>query len=413
MTDAVSRRNARLVIATSFFGDLAFMLPIWLLYSTEYLHLSATMSIVLFTGVWFMSGVFEIPTGALADRWGRKPTYMLGSALMLLYPAAYILHAPLYVFFPILVISGFGNSLVSGSLAPLVHRSYEQAGLSKKLYNQFLSRNQSAMFVARALSGVVGAWLFTIKPWLPFLGWLLAIACNIVLCSRMVEDRSERAEGTFRAHIGSTFHAMRRSEIIIAALVGYVLMNLVNEAVWTGYQLFYTQDGRTPVIIGLLFSIIAICSAIAAYFIHRLYARFSPATMMAACSALTTLTAFLIYQPNTTLRLAAILPMAFASGCLAVIVSATIQHIVPNKFQSTALSVYGVLVYVVYTIGSLWIGKVIDGWGTDVGRQAVFVGSFIAFGIVLFLALYTNKTHPFRLDEADDTTAEPTPTQGA
>lgn len=402
MIDAVSRRNARLVIAASFFGDLAFVLPIWLLYSTDYLNLSATLSIVLFTGVWFMSAMFEIPTGALADRFGRKKLFMIGSGLMLLYPAAYIFGAPLYIFFPILVIAGFGNSLISGSLVPLVHASYEQAGLSKRQYNKFLSQSRVALFVARALSGVLGAWLFTIKPWLPFLGWLLAIVCNIVIGSQLVEQRSSKTEGTFRAHIGTAFRAMRRSEIIIAALVSYVLINLVAEAIWTGYQLFYVQDGQSPLTIGLLFSAIAVFSAVAAYFVRHLYSRVSPATVMLCASALVTATAFLLYQPNTTLRLAAIIPMAFASGCMAVTVSAVIQHIVPNKLQSTALSVYGVLVYVVYTVGSLWIGRVIDVQGTDTGRQAVFITSVIVLGLVLAITLRTNNKYSFRLEDKDE-----------
>ena len=401
MVDDVSRRNAKLVVAASFFGDFAFVLPIWLLYSTDHLHFSTTLSVVLFTGVWFVSALFEIPTGALADKWGRKATFMTGNLLLLFYPLAYVFGAPLWLFFPILVLGGFGNSLTSGALLPLVHESYEKAGLGKKEYHKFLTKSRTVLFIARALSGVVGAWLYTIKPYLPFVGWALAIVCNIIIGSKLVEKRSIDTSSTYRAHIGSALRAIKQSEMIVVMLAGYITINAVAEAIWTGYQLFYHHDGRSALLIGLLFSLIAVFSALASYGVRKLYTRFSPVALLFFSSCLVTVTSFLLYQPNDSLRLTAIVPMAIASGIMAVTISAVVQHIIPNKIQSTALSVYSVITYVVYAFGSLWLGWAYDKFGDATSRRIILASSVGALFFMALLTLKITRKNKFRLEEKE------------
>ncbi len=96
--DTTSQRNARLVIASSFFSDLTFVLPVWLLYSINYLDLTPSVATILFTSIWLVSGLLEVPTGALADRYGRKRAFLIGYALMIPFPLAYVFNPPLAIF---------------------------------------------------------------------------------------------------------------------------------------------------------------------------------------------------------------------------------------------------------------------------------------------------------------------------
>ena len=63
--------------------------------------------------------VFEVPTGALADTWGRRASYLLGAATLLLstllYLAMWHLHAPLWGWAVASILIGLGFTFFSGA----------------------------------------------------------------------------------------------------------------------------------------------------------------------------------------------------------------------------------------------------------------------------------------------------------
>lgn len=402
MRDAVSRRNARLVIASSFFADLSFVLPIWLIYSINQLGLSSTTATILFTGTWLVSGLFEIPTGAIADRMGRRKAFIIGSLMSLPYPLAFIFGFPIVYFIPVLIVAGVGNALTSGTLSPLVHASFEKAGLGKKAYHKYLSQDRTATFVARALSGATGALLYAVQPWLPFAGWFAATICSVVIGYLLVDNHNQSAKtASDGAHILTTVRSMASNNLIVWALVVYAIINIVAEAIWTGYQLFYEDDGRSPVVIGMLFSAIALISATGAYMIRRAYERAHPLFILFAGSISVLITAILLYQPSIDLRLAAIIPMALASGFMMLTITAIIQHQIHNSMQSTALSVFSVIVYFIYTSGSVLLGWSIDKLGLDQTRQLILIGAIVSTIVVAAITARKPINDRFRLEDKD------------
>ena len=398
MISTIARRNARLVIACSFFGNLTFVLPIWLLYSINYLHFSPLLASVIMAGMYCAMGLFEIPTGALADRLGRRRMFIIGTSLFLVFPLMYIVQAPVIAFLIAMIVAGFGSSLASGALVPLVHAAYEDAGLGKQAYHHFFVKSQTALFSARVVAGVGGAWLYTIHPALAFVAWGLTAAITIPLAFAIKETKSSVANVTYRAHITTTLQTMMRSEIVVALCATTIVVGLITEAIWAGYQVFYEQDGRSDIIIGALFSIIALFGAITTYVSRHSFSRVRPQNMMLIGSALSLLTAILIYQDNLTLRLLAVIPMAIAAGFMNTIVMATIQGVIKNTFHSTALSIFSTVNFVTYFIGTVWIGGVITWWGLETARLSLLIGGVVSLCIVLFITVH-NRHNNFMLEE--------------
>ena len=400
MEKDVAKRNARLVHIATFCAELSFATPIWLLYSTSQLNFSAALASVLFTGMWAIGALFEVPTGVIADRMGRRRSYIIGMALMALFPLTFVINPPLPLFIALIVIAGFGSSLVSGSLIPLVHASYERASLGKRHYHTFLSTNRAILFGARVVSGVLGGWMFTLYAPLPFIGWFVAmiVALSVIWFVREAREPEARAL-TYKAHMSEALRAILAHRIVLVAIVMYILANIYAEAIWTAYQVFYEQDGLDPVQIGTLFSVIALISAVSAFFVRHVYARLNPIYMLFLGSLLMSLTALMLYQPVAPLRIAAIVPMAIASGFLALMVSAMIQSVVPNRLQSTALSIFSLAIYLTYVVSSYLIGRVIDAQGIDIARQVIFVTAAISILVSALLTISARKDS-FRLEDA-------------
>ena len=382
---AAAKKNSKLAITSSFLSNLAFTLPIWLIYSLNELKFTPTLAVFLFMSIWATSAILEIPTGALADRFGRKKIYILGSLLLMLWPMAYVFSVPLPLFFLLCLMSGFGNSLNSGAILPIVHESYKQAGYSEKTYNNFLSNYQVSTFVARALSGLLGAALYTIDPKLPF----LAMAMAYLVCAALgffIDDYSKiDSETKSLKHIKVTLLNMKKSELIASLVAAYILFNITCEAVWTGYQIFFEADGRSTIVIGALFTIIGICSAIGSYTVRHFVSKVHPMRILEVYGLGLLTTTILLWQPNLNLRLLAVIPMGLVSGVSVVVINSVIQHKTDNKYQSTALSVFSFIQYIIYALSSLAFGVMLQFMGLN-NTRVVFLIS--AASTVIFLSLY-------------------------
>lgn len=381
---AHAKITARLVVATSFLANLSFILPVWLLYSLNVLHFSPTLAIGLYMAIWAVSGLLEIPTGALADRLGRRKLFIIGSLLLLFYPLAYIYNPPLIIFFIVCLVGAVGSAMQSGALIPVVHHAYSEAGLKPRAYNNFLSNYQVATFVARVASGLTGALMYAYNPRLPFVAIAVGSLLNAGFGFLIKDNQKLQKTVTNTQHIKETFAVMRKSQLIVAILMLYVVFNFLAEAIWTGYQVFYQADGRSATVIGALFSMIAVFSALGAYTVRHIATRLHALRIFELQGLGVALTAFLLWQPNLWLRLAAIVPMGFVSGLTLFTINAAVQHNIENRYHSTALSMVNFIQYVVYGVASLSIGILLQFVGTQGTRTIVFVLSVLAltFGAV-------------------------------
>jgi hypothetical protein len=286
------------------------------------------------------------------------------------------------------LISAVGSALRSGALLPIVHASYEKAGLGEKAYNNFLSTNMVGTFIARALTGLAGAALYAVDPKWPFFAMFVVTFLNFGLGffirNTPVEERTTH---TNFEHIRQTFGIMKKSQVIVGVLTSFILFNLVAETVWTAYQVFFEADGRAAITIGTLFSAAAICSAIAAYAVRFIHGRLHPMRFIQLFGLGVFLTIVLLVQPNLTARLLAIVPMGFVSGITLVTLSATIQKEIANKYHATALSVMNFAEYLTYAIGSLAFGILFQFYGAAMTRKILLGSIVIASSLVILYIL--------------------------
>jgi MFS family permease len=120
-------RNILLFYGFSFAGNLALWSPIWVLYLQHERGLSLTQITALDAPFWMIAILAEIPTGTVADRWGRKASLLLGAAMfsiaLLLFGIAenYWILALSYLAWPVsaALLSGADSAFVYDSLAML------------------------------------------------------------------------------------------------------------------------------------------------------------------------------------------------------------------------------------------------------------------------------------------------------
>ena len=74
-------RNVRLFYVLGFVRELSPLVVIWVVYLTDYRHLTLTQVGVMEGLFWSVKLAAEVPSGAFADRFGRRQTFFAGLAL--------------------------------------------------------------------------------------------------------------------------------------------------------------------------------------------------------------------------------------------------------------------------------------------------------------------------------------------
>lgn len=228
--------------ADSFIGTIFYLLvPFLMLYLID-IGLSFT-NIGLLMAIWPLSSmIFEIPTGVIADRYGRKFSVITGWILC----GLITLMVPIsnnYIFLLIMfALLGASSSLISGAYDAWVVDLLKYKGM-KNYYSHYFTKRQSLLNLALVLSGLIGA--VVVKQWGLTSLWFFSGA-TLVLTSIFLSFGEERFNLKNRKieHLGGAYrHAKdsfreilgnrKVSLLIFASFFMTIAIVLNNTVSWT------------------------------------------------------------------------------------------------------------------------------------------------------------------------------------
>lgn len=143
-------------------------MPVWVVYLTEGRGLTLTQVALLSTFGWLLLAAPEVPTGAVADLLGYRPTLTLGATLFGVGVWAYGSGETLPALAGATVLWMLGTALMSGADTALVYASLKAEGREPS-YRAVLGRGLSVMYLANILGSLAGAPLAALdRPWRPW-----------------------------------------------------------------------------------------------------------------------------------------------------------------------------------------------------------------------------------------------------
>lgn len=174
----------------------------------------------------------EIPSGYIADVWGRKKSLILGSILGCLGFIVYSFSDDFSGFLIAELILGIGSSFISGSDSAMLYDSLLKMGKEKEYLKQE-SRVMSVGNFAEALAGIAGGSLALISLRTPFVFQsfiaFIAIPASILLIDP--NQNSEKVKVGFK-HILSIVkfslwdNAILRWNIVLSSVIGCATLTL-------------------------------------------------------------------------------------------------------------------------------------------------------------------------------------------
>ncbi len=159
-------KNIRLAYVLTFFAECYWPSVAALFFYLRYFSFAQIAT--LWAIQMAVSNLMEIPTGAFADRVGRKISiilsFMIGAVSLLIFPFT----TAFSVFVVLEVLKGLANALYSGSMEALVYDSLKDEGMENR-YPQIAANLETINWSAWAISAAGGGYLYYWQyqsPWL-------------------------------------------------------------------------------------------------------------------------------------------------------------------------------------------------------------------------------------------------------
>ena len=328
--------------------------------------------------------LFGLLAGSIADHHDRRRLVMIANASRALVVTALVIFlatGQVTVWVVLAVAFLYGTAEVfadtaGNTLLPMLVRPGDLGIGNARLQAGFLVGNQLA-------GPPLGAFLFAIGSFWPFLVQILAVSLAVMLIARIartpIPPKDELTDAPKVHPIREGLHWMRYNAPVRTLIVIILLFNVTWAAPWGILVLYATEHLHMgPVGFGVLTTASALGGLVATFCFGWLERRFSFATLMRIC-----LTLEVIMHAGfalTTLPWVAIV-IRFGFGAYAFVwgtISTTVrQRLVPLHLQGRIASVNMVGIFAGLVIGQLLGGLIAEAWGLTAPWWFAFGGAAI------------------------------------
>jgi len=358
-------RNLAIARVLALANGARFGLGIWVLYFlryTSYAGIGVLEAVIIVTAF-----VAEVPSGALADRIGRKRTLALSFLLLAL---AFGLMASADGFAVLCLgcaVFATGAAFFSGTFEALIYDSLAQLGQTER-YIRLISEMRALRLGALAVTAVSGGLLFRLQPRYPYVASALVFFCGFGAACLLIEPRREASGAA---------PATRMAALVRTALAGLRQALRTDPSLFflwlAGMPLVFSEEilddvlavafGFEPAQLGLLFAVIYLAAAGASRLTPRLLLLLPQGRLVALLAILSGLS--LVISPWLGMQL----------GGLTLILRYKVHAVWSNLAseacnrhagaaqRATTLSLYAMARSLPYVLLAYPLGAAIDRWG--------------------------------------------------
>ena len=319
--------------------------PVWVVFLQQK-GLSLTEIGLLEGFAWVLTATLEVPTGAIADRWGRKASIAMGSFVYAL--AMFLILAD--ALSPLFLLGyAFWNSslaFVSGADSALLYDSLSADGRASEAAKQS-GRYAAIGQASQGIASLVGAAIATIDMTLCFtLCGFAAIAAGALTLTMREPPRSEEGEarlGYWKNLRTAVSIAARRPIVRALLLLSAMIMVVPLVVYYVLLQPYALGVGLPLASLGVVVVGVQLTNVAASWLAHRSQARFALTDVVTvAVAALLVANGALALFPSIP-ALALMLVVALVPALCAPLLAARLNDLIPSAQRATILSLSALL----------------------------------------------------------------------
>lgn len=299
--------------------------------------------------------LMEIPTGIVADRFGRKTSRILGRCAALISTALMISSNSFWMFLIAFIFSSLSYNLESGAGDALIYDTLVELGKEKK-YMQIKGIVEVCFQTARTSSLIIGGYIATIDY---ELGYLISLVINLmaIISAFTFKEPSYKKEAshertTLLSHVKGSIKVIRNNKQIFNYILFIEGFSLFHTTLYFYFQTFLKEKGYIETLIG---GTLAIASLLSIFFSTRAYwfeGKFGRMNIIKVATFAVVIAlggiAFTRYE------VVFFIMMSCIDGVLFVAFSDYINQLIPSEHRATLLSfqsmVFSMLMIVYFPI---------------------------------------------------------------
>jgi MFS family permease len=319
--------------------------PIWVVF-LQRKGLSLTQVGLLEGVAWTITAFLEVPTGAIADRWGRKASIAVGASLYALAMFLILAEALSPAFLLGYALWNSSTAFVSGADSALLYDSLKADGRAAEAAKQ-TGRYAAINQASQGIASLVGAAIATIDINLCFAicGILGLLAAGLVLTTHEPPRTTEDGEylGYWRNLKTAVGIAARRPVVRALVLLNATILTVPLVVYYVLLQPYSLGVGLPLAALGIVVIAVQLSSVVASWLAHRTAGHFELTSVVAvALSVLIAATAILAALPSIP-SLALMLAVALVPALLTPLLSARLNDLIPSGQRATILSLGALL----------------------------------------------------------------------
>ncbi len=354
-------------------------MPIIVLFFQE--HGLSLTQVMLLQAIYSLSvALFEIPSGYIADIFGRKQTIVLSTIFAFIGYLVFSFYGGFYAFAIAQVLIGIGGSLMSGSDSAIIYDTLLETN-NKTSYTKIEGRSYAIGNFSEALAGILGGFLAVGSIYLPIYVQTSILFFSIPIALTLVEPtmhKENKLGRSFSAIMGVVRfaileHAKLRWLIIYSSAMGVATLSMA----WFA-QPFFNQVGVPLAYFGILWAGLNFSAGITSFNAHKFDKKENNYSMLIYLSLAMFISFILLGFNDSLLGLIFILIIYLLRGIVTPILRNEINTNTTSNKRATVLSVRSFIIRISFTICAPILGYIAENYSlaNSFYLLAVVVGFF-------------------------------------
>lgn len=303
----------------------------------------------------------EIPTGYLADLWGRKKTIVSGCVFGFVAYIVYATSTGFYQFLLAEMIVGIGASLLSGTVEAMTYDTLLELG-EEKSYRRITGNQAFIEFNTEAVSGLIGGFIAIISLTLPLWMTVVPMAAAVLVACTLEEPIRHKllAERRLKAIWDTTTHALLRHKGLRSITLIHGLISTMALTFFWFFQPYQKLVGVPLFYFGITHAVIVAAGAFAAKSVSSLEKRIDDRLLLMAIAFAIVACYLCLALPPALWGLMAFLFSRIAWGFLSPLTADMMNRMTTSDVRATVLSVRSLLGRLLFVCTSPFIGALAD-----------------------------------------------------
>jgi MFS family permease len=368
------------------FASMEFFLPVFVIFLLDN-SLSITQIMILQSWYYITILALEIPTGAFADRHGRKNAIMISAIIIFIACFVYASGHSFIGFFAAETLWAVGFSFWSGADTAFLYDTLKGLGRENEFKKAYGTYN-SISLVFYGIASVIGGFLVVYGLRFPFYLSLIPFGIAIIFPLTLKEPQLFRkVKIKYWNHIKEAVkytakHSWLRFIIFYAAIIA-----IMEESAFFLYQPYFRQIGVPLTSFGIIFTAILLALALGSKLAHRIEPKLGEKTTMLGALLVCAAALLIISRAASFYVIAPVLVLQFTIGLLNPVLLSYMQHHIESYRRATILSLKNMSQSLSIAVLMPVFGAIADYWSIQSAYMisGIMIAAYFVVLAVVFL----------------------------